>query len=215
MVDNGGTFSYAVLRNKRTGQTGSEQPPEVIKVSDNDKQATVADQILEALTATPVTVAELAEKIGRSESAVKRAFGKLAEADEVPFLVIEGEGDEPDRYRTPKGVRANHGYQRNDQTGRHADERDAAVLQALDSAGSPQTYADLAKMVAAIEGREVTPRQINHSVWRMRADLKPTPTNDREGAPLKRFGSDKYGRVEWVVADDEGDDESTDESNAA
>lgn len=138
--------------------------------TETTRQPTAAEAIVEALTATPVTVADLVESTGKSESSVKRALGKLIEGDEPQAIRIEGEGDEPDTYRIPKRERANYGYERNTSQGQNATRRSKNLRSVLEAAESAPNLQGLADLLSNLEGKKVTPRSVTHVIWRHRVE---------------------------------------------
>lgn len=115
---------------------------------------TTNEMISEALTAEPMTVAQLVELTGKSDSTVRKALKELVEAEQATKT--------DDGYRTPVKVRANHGYARNTKDKADADKRNADVLEAVEANGGSATKVEIA------EALNITQRAAQHAIWRLR-----------------------------------------------
>ena len=116
------------------------------------------DSNLEALESGSKTIAELVEKVGKSDSTVRTAVKELVEDGSVSgpvdrqYTLAAQTGEKPRR--------KNHGYARNTSSAKKADERNSAVINTLENE-SPQALKDIA------ENLHITVRAARHATWRL------------------------------------------------
>lgn len=168
---------------------------------------TATETILEAAQ-TGMTVKDLVEATGKSDSTVRKA---------IKSLVAEGHlvKNEDGTLEVPETkVRANHGYARNTKAAKKATARDINVVAHLVEVGATSKD-DLAEHLTTVEAAEVTGRAAYHALWRLRKNGVVT----NEGASyslVEDFDHDAWVEAQTTEPDPEPEgDEDTAEAEAA
>jgi predicted ArsR family transcriptional regulator len=128
------------------------------EAQENNTMASTKDMVAEQLTDTPVSIKDLVEATGKSDSTVRKAVKELVTAGDA----VEVDTDSGKGFTTrPANTRKNHGYARNTSKGQAADERDEAIVEVFSSSDSPLKLSDIA------EALSITTRAARHGVWRL------------------------------------------------
>jgi DNA-binding transcriptional ArsR family regulator len=119
-------------------------------------ETTTKDQVLEALSDEPMSVADLVTLTDKSDSTVRKALKELSDEGSAT------KGEDGGWTAVTKRVRANHGYARNTKTSTAADARDEEVISFL------QANEGRAPLVDIFEGTSCpTKRAAYHVAWRL------------------------------------------------
>lgn len=120
--------------------------------------ASTKETVAEQLSDSPVSIKDLVEATGKSDSTVRKAVKELvAEGEAVEVDTESGKGFTA----RPANSRKNHGYARNTSKGADADKRDEDIVKLFTEAEGTLKLTDIA------EALSITTRAARHGVWRL------------------------------------------------